>query len=134
MPLKFEIYRLQAHQSNFEMSTVDPGNGSTLSRTAFTARHFFGSPVDHSKFDWWACNRPNKFKLGFLTKQSTEINNLQSFKIRINKNPEIPGFSPLEAPLSTRFSIRNAKNDAVREPLIGLFFFVDIWIQREKLD
>ena len=95
---------------------------------------FPGSTVDISKFDWWACNRPNKFKLGFLTKQSTEINNLQSFKIRINKNPEIPGFSPLEAPLSTRFSIRNAKNDAVREPLIGLFFFVDIWIQREKLD
>ena len=33
-----------------------------------------------------------------------------------------------------RFSIRNAKKDAVREPLIGLFFFFDIWIQREKLD
>ena len=115
------------------MSTVDPGNGPTLSRTTFTASHFFGRPVDLSKFDWWACNRPNKFKLGFLTKQSTKINNLQSFKITINKNPENTGFSPLEAPLSMRFSIRNAKSDAVLEPLIGHFFFFGIWIQHEKL-
>ena len=119
---------------NFKWSTGLPKKCLAVNAVRESVEPFPGSTVDISKFDWWACNRPNKFKLGFLTKQSTEINNLQSFKIRINKNPEIPGFSPLEAPLSTRFSIRNAKNDAVREPLIGLFFFVDIWIQREKLD
>ena len=115
------------------MSTVDSGNGPTLSGTTFTASHFFGSPVDHSKFDYWACNRSNKFQLGFLTKQSTEINNMQSLKIRINKNPENPGFNPLGAPLSTPLNMRNTKNKAVLEPLIVHFFFFDNWIQHEKL-
>ena len=39
----------------------------------------------------------------------------------MNKKPENSGFSPLEAPLSMRFSIRKVES-----------FFFDIWIQHEN--
>jgi hypothetical protein len=44
------------------------------------------------------------------------------------------GFSPLEALLPTRFSIRNTKKDATFQRLVGQQFFFHQWIQLSKLD
>jgi hypothetical protein len=58
---------------------------------------------------------------------------ISNFDCRRNlPSPKTRVLVRLEAPLSTRFSIRNSKSEAVFERLVVHFFFIHHWIQLAK--
>jgi hypothetical protein len=85
------------------------------------------------KCDFGARNWPNIFKFWFLTEQSTGNQNNAKLKLTFYINPENPGFSPLEAPLSTRFPIRNGKSGRPPKVTVRFFFWLRHSIQHENL-